>query len=687
MADYTFSINIGTTSDTYTAKVTDLYACNDEAYKTAPKILFTFTAKDTYSNISKCIATSLSVHGSQENEGRVAMSIGDFNSQGLVSALNGAGSHSGATFSGTYGIDIDPSFIPANAFSNVASLPSGNYGSWESYMYVGISEWTLSTNIPVFETDARALTYITTGEGLEHAVNYSYQERIGEEFSISNIWTHGTWSASGLSGISAQNYRMVKGKILTGGRIAFYKKSGIVDGALQYGVSISGSFEGLQYCTDGVTWHDSAEFPFNFFYRERDNEIGTFNFGLTFYASIPVFSDETTADKYVEGDPSVTIKDAINWPQISGEYPASNTTGSALPASIFGDVKLKGFFSQQYICDSTCLSAIANDLFDTSEGGIWEYMKKGLDMYGNAAPIEAVMGLSFWPFNVSDFIGAGNYAAANYIWFGGYGWDTTGHGTCNQIIYASGYKDLGTVRIAPTFNNWRDYEPYTKLYVSIPYCGTYQLDIARYLGKDVRVRYFIDTRTNGCMCALIADNYLMDYFNGQMGVTMPITLTDYAAYMNAQMQVLLQGGGQAVQSGMNAYSGASGFGAMGGGAGLAAGLIAGGAPAAISGAVTGAKTVFGLAQNNINKFNVTKGGSSSMINCYLPQTVDFIFEIQEDCAPSNYRQMLGSPSMAAGIVGSFSGFLKCQSVKVNAGKATEREKERIKQMLLSGIYI
>ena len=76
-----------------------------------------------------------------------------------------------------------------------------------------------------------------------------------------------------------------------------------------------------------------------------------------------------------------------------------------------------------------------------------------------------------------------------------------------------------------------------------------------------------------------------------------------------------------------------------------------------------------------------------MINCYLPQTVDFIFEIQEDCAPSNYRQMFGSPSMTAGIVGNFSGFLKCQSVKVNAGKATEREKERIKQMLLSGIYI
>lgn len=685
MADYTFNINIGTTGNTYTAKVTDLYVCNDEAYKTSPKIVFTFTATDSYYNISKCIATSLAVNGYQENDGRVAMSIGDFNSLGLVSALNGEGSHSGAAFSGVYGIDIDPSFIPSNAFSSVGSLPSGNYGSWLSYMYVGISEWILSTNIPVFETDQRALTYITTGEGLEHAVNYSHQERIGEEFNISNIWTHGTWSATGLSGIGAQNYRMVKGKILTGGKIAFYKKSGVINGALQYGVSISGAFEGLQYCVDGVTWHDANDFPFNFFYRERDNEIGTFDFGLSFYASIPVFADETTADKYVGGDPSVTEKDAINWPQISGQYPITNTTGSALPASVFGDVKLKGFFSQQYICDSTCLQAIANDLFNTAQGGIWESMKKGLDMYG-ASAIDAVMGLSFWPFSVSDFIGSGNYAAAQYIWFGGYGWETTGHGTCNQIIYASGYKDIGTLRVMPTFNSWRDYEPYSKLYVSIPYCGTYQLDIARYLGKDIRFRYFIDTRTNGCICALIADGYLMDYFNGQMGVTMPITLTDYAAYMNSQMQVLLQGGGQAASSFGSAAGTVGSLAPLGNVGMLAGGAVAAGG-AALSGAAIGAKTVYGLSQNNINNFNKTKGGSSSMINCYLPQTIDLIFEIQESCEPSKYNEMFGVPSMAQGIVGNFTGFLKCQSVKVNAGKATEREKERIKQMLLSGIYI
>lgn len=76
-----------------------------------------------------------------------------------------------------------------------------------------------------------------------------------------------------------------------------------------------------------------------------------------------------------------------------------------------------------------------------------------------------------------------------------------------------------------------------------------------------------------------------------------------------------------------------------------------------------------------------------MINEYLPQSVCFIFEIQEDCAPENYGDMFGYPSMKSGKIYNFSGFLKCQAVKLNCGIATERERERIKEMLLSGIYI
>ena len=560
----------------------------------------------------------------------------------------------------------------------------GNYDSLCQLRYGNNTReqnYTISTNVPIFDDLTKAQNYILTGSGIQYALNYKPPETQpdGEDFIINNVWTHGTWSSTGLSGMTGQNFRLVRGRLLEGGRFAFYPITGISDGALKYGVILGGSnFDGIQYSIDGVNWLDSDEFPFDFFYRERTNELGEFDFGLTFYAQIPIFADEETAEKYVNEDPSVSLEDALNWPQISGKYPPNNNTGSELGESIFSEVKVKGHFSQQYICDDGCLTALADDLFDTSASGMWEDFKQGLDAFG-ANPIDAVMGLSWWPFDVTSIF---NAPSSSYIWFGGYGWQVRG-GSCNRIVYANGYKNIGQLLINPYYHSWRDYEPYTKLFVQIPYCGTYQLDLARYWNKVVQVRYYIDTRTNGCIACLIADGYLMDYFNGQMGVTMPITLTDYSAYMNAQMQVLLQGGGQAAQSYGHAQNAAASALPMG----LGAGLLAGGATAGITGAVTGAKTVYGLMQNNINNFNKTKGGSSSMINCYLPQTVDFIFEMQEDIAPQNYGEMFGYPSMKEGSLANFSGFLKCQSVKLECPVATERERERLKQMLLSGIYI
>lgn len=699
MADYIFQLPEGTTGNTFDAHITKKFqsyngtVTNAEEYKTNPVFFFSQGAFGMHNLYARCMATSVTTNPNPTYENRIALSIERMEQVGFIRIFNGLTTayENGGTFSGKEGGSNHPDFEPTGNFSNQSQVPTGGYGSWTSYQYYDIYEWLLCTNIPIFETNTEAFNYIRGDSNLHRAINYDYpREQEGKDFLINNIWTSGTWSASGLSNMGTPKYRLVKGRLLEGGLISFYKKPGIVDGSLQYGIKIDGELDGLQYSEDGVVWHDSVAFPYSFFYRERTDEIGTFNFALTFFSQIPVWDSEEDADEYMAGNK--TIEEASNWPQISGTYPPTNNTGSALAASTFGEVKVKGFFSQQYICDADCLTAIANDMFDTSQGGVWEAMKKGLDAYGDS-PIESVMGLSFWPFSVADALSQGSAVAASYIWFGGYGWATAGHGTCSRIMYANGYKSVGQLLIQPTFNSWRDYEPYSKLYVSLPYCGTYQLDIARYINKIVEVRYYFDTRTNGCIACLIVkddqnhNGYLMDYFNGQMGVTMPITMTDYSAYMNAQMQVLLQGGGQAAQGFGNAFGNASGLAAQGGLGGLAGGLIAGGVPAAISGAATGMKTVYGLSQNNINNFNKTKGGSSSMINCYLPQTVDFIFEIQESCEPSNYNEMFGQPSLAAGMVANFSGFLKCQSVKLNCGIATERERERLKQMLLSGIYI
>lgn len=697
MANYIFEIPIGDTQLTKQVEIDKSYIyCHDESYKEDPRIIWYMEDSNIYSYymVDNCSDISISLDPNPQYDNRFATSI-TYIQQNQIAFFNStdwANPSARVSFAGKNGVGstLDQAYANEQDYTR-AYAPNGP--SWVDSRTSSIYDWHLATNIPIFETTAEAKTYITTGEGLENAVNYDYlHESDGEDFVINNVWAHANWTPTGAKNITEPNYRLVKGKMLYGSKLSFYNIPGIVDGKLKIGVKSIGEFEGLQYSVDSVNWIDATEFPFDFFYRPRDNELGELDFGLSIYTQIPIFEDEETAQKYMDDDPSVSIEDAVNWPQISNDYPIGNQTGSDLPQTRMGEVKVKGFFSQQYIMDDTCLTALANDFFDTSSpSNIWELIKKGLDMYPNY--MDAVMGLSFWPFSLASYLKAGSYSPASYVWLGGYGWDTAGHGSCNRIIYPNGELSIGQFRCIPRFKSWRDFEPYCKMYVSLPYCGTYQLDISRYLGKLIKVKYYIDTRTNGCVACLFADDYLVDFFNGQMGCTMPITMTDFSRFMNSQIETLLGGGGQAVQtfgSGLDIAKTA----------GSAAGLLGAGATVGVSGAIAGAKTVYGLTQNNINNFHKTKGGSSSMINCYLSQNVDFIFEYQISnyettsgksvvATPeyNRYIEMFGLPSMKSGTVGTFSGFLKCQAVTVNAPKATEREKEKIKQMLLSGVYI
>lgn len=604
-----------------------------------------------------------------------------------------------------------------NTGSASVDFPTSYVWSVDSGTFRG----SISTNIPIFRyLDYNYyLIYTNSSKTLEernaaltHAINYKNPSELDEEttYEFSTIARNYTVDEYGNlteNESAGEQYRGLR--IKTNYKTSLYKIPGINNGSLKYGIKLGGTPTICYYSTDyGNTWQNvpgqPTTLPFDFIWRpyEADDGVGTFwaAVGDGDNKNLFVFDDEADAEEYTSGGSDG--RKAKNYSEImEGDF--DNPTGEEDEETEFGEVKTQGFFSQQYIMDAGALGALADDLFDTSIGGIWEAIKQGLDMYGDN-PIEAVMGLSFWPLNLSEVFSGGT---PSYIWFGGYGWQIRG-GSVKKIVYPNGYKSLGSVAIRRTFRNWRDYAPYTRLYVSLPYCGVYELDLTRYYDKTVEVRYFFDTRTNGCMACLIADGHLMDYFQGNCAVSMSITLTDFAGYANSQMATILGAGALAAGTAGVMAAGVVGLGgaaaglagtaigtsgmagaAAAAGAGLnaagAAGIIAAGAP--VAGAALGAKTVYGLSQNNINKHNVTKGGSSSMLNAYLPQYVEFIFEIQEDCAPDNYGSQYGYPSMKSGSVGSFQGFLKCQSVKLDCGVATENEKNQIKTMLLNGIYI
>jgi len=691
----------GFTDNTYTVSG---FVNKDEEYRTTPLAEGTCHAKN--SSNDRTFDSTITDITVQDSSKRFSLHVNEI-SNGRV-YLSGDSSYNSLGFE----FRVIDSFI-GTLTENSGELP------YKTQVYEYMVDFSASyiLNIPIFATSSESDEYNNPNttddralEILSGALNYYDEvpeEKIYEFSTIARNYTMDGFGNLTENESEGELYRGLRIKIR--GLASLYKIPGISNGNLKYGIKLSTTPIICYYSTDyGNTWQNvpgqPTTLPFDFVWRPYEEEDGE----GTFWAAVGsgdnknlfIFDNEEDATEYTSGNSDG--RKAKNYSEImEGDF--DNPTGEDDEETEFGEVKTRGFFSQQYIMDSSCLQALANDLFDTSAGGFWEEIAKGLGMYGDN-PIEAVMGLSFWPVDLTSVF-TGVQAAK--VWFGGYGWEPSA-GTAIRLMYPNGYKTLGSIAIRRTFRNWRDFSPYTRLYVSLPYVGVYELDLTRYYDKTVEVRYYFDTRTNGCIACLIADGHLMDYFNGQMGVTMPITLTDYAGYANSQISTLLGAGalaavaatgvGAAVAGAGSAAlglagtaigtSGIAGAAAAAGAAGAAGGAVGIGlGGAAVAGTALGAKTAYGLSQNNINKHNVTKGGSSSMINEYLPQYVEFIFEIQEDCAPDNYGQQYGYPSMKSGSVGSFQGFLKCQSIKLDCGVATENEKNQIKTMLLNGIYI
>lgn len=635
-------------------------------------------------------------------------SRGDFNCS-VTYGMQGLGalydrSRAGETGTITQSLNFPSSIVYSFGGSGTLSFDGLYSTNIPIFLYEDIEYYNIYTNTQKTLSERNA--------AMKHAINYLDASKLPEEttYEFSTIARNYTVDEFGNVTENESEGELYRGlRIKTWHKTSLYKIPGISSGNLKYGIKLGGTPVICYYSTDyGKTWQNvpgqPTSLPFDFIWRPYESEDGS----GTFWAAVGdgnndnllIFDDEEDASEYTSGE--TDGRKARNYNEInSGDF--DNPTGEEDEETEFGEVKTRGFFSQQYIMDATCLQALANDLFDTSLGGIWEAIKKGLDMYGDN-PIEAVMGLSFWPIDLTSiFTGV----SASYVWFGGYGWEPSA-GTALRLTYPNGYKSMGSVTIRRTFRNWRDYAPYTRLYVSLPYIGVYELDLTKYYDKSVEVRYYFDTRTNGCIACLIAEGHLMDYFSGNCGCSQSITLTDFAGYANSQISAILSAGALAGVAAGGLAAGVVGIGgaaaglagtaigssglagaaaAAGAGAGFAgaAGLAVGGA--GVAGAALGGKTVYGLSQNAKSKHNTSKGGSSAMLNQYLPQYVEFIFEIQEDCAPDNYGQQYGYPSMKSGSVGSFQGFLKCQSVKLDCGVATENEKNAIKTMLLNGIYI
>lgn len=560
--------------------------------------------------------------------------------------------------------------------------------------------------------------YLTKQLCEDHIINFSGGEVSpeGQEFRLEVQWTVSTWINDNQPAVTGQPYiQGVKGKI-TNGKLALYKIDGVDDGKLKYGIKNTATFYDLEYTTDGVNWTQTSVFPFEFIYRKRVNELGTFGYALSVWnTDVPIWKNEDDADDYINDEKP--IEESENWDAISPQYPPQNPTGLPEIQTEFGEVFTRNIFSQLYLCDVTALYEISNALFDydvTTLSGLWADIKKGLEMYGSD-PMEVVQGLRYYPFDLSQYFTS--VQSQNYIYFGAYQLQLE-RSNVQKLIYCNGYIDLGSVDIKRSYNDWRDFEPYTKLSIYLPYVGTFPLDAKKYYGKSVNIRYFIDLRTGACTACLIANGVLLDWFDGIIGTEMPITLTDYSSYAQSQLNIIMRNAGMgiaaegmsgnviskvmkgslnyvdnanaaqaAAQSAPLSTSLAAQTGAQY--AGVAVGAAVVGSAALVGGVAVGTamKTSFDMMRSGTAAHTKTRPASSAMINQYLPQYPYFRFEIMEIDESPYLNELYGRPSNASGIIANFRGYLEAEDIMLICPIATDNERQEIIDLVRTGIYI
>lgn len=261
----------------------------------------------------------------------------------------------------------------------------------------------------------------------------------------------------------------------------------------------------------------------------------------------------------------------------------------------------------------------------------------------------------------------------------------------SSIIY-----DCGTVYVWPVISGkgqtWLD--NYDSLELYLPFCGSLKLDVATYMGKYVGVDYHIDLITGNCTAAvyILSAEYnnkvYMEIRNGNCGIDVPLSGIQQATLdanlfnatqtaKSASINLIGSTLGNFINTGAKAYSGD------------ALGAVTGG----ISGLTSLASGVVGMqsAQYNLNHVQLP----TRLIGCATPLSsaecnltpILIHTRPKPPTELADYGKTTGYSCIKHTTVGALGGYTVASNVKLDNIAATAAEKEMIRSLCASGIYV
>lgn len=577
--------------------------------------------------------------------------------------------------------------------TNIATLNNHNHAAF-NHVVRSDGNWNarhvleIDTDLPIFETDADLLQFCRSGgTNTSKILNLANpEEDYKTQFDYWFIYsTSGKNTRNVVSPSNVSDFLRFMPKDQNKDKICFLwhepTKQEPWTLELHYYNSIpayrSDSENGDYVITENVPWK----------YLDRSISFGSNDYYTSFrwLSNIPRADSLQQMEDYFNG--VIDITEMSNYDQIaridnSIIDPNFIGTNKDTETSLGTNGMQYGYGCRLYAITNIELAALFNELFDPLK---LQDILDGQKIFGSDGITESIAGILYLPLSdLSDICGLGSLS---YIKIGS--WQSE-NAQGRRINNNSGIIDVGSFTWTPTYNDFRDFEPYTMAFIETGFWGFHELQISKYYGKTVSCKVAIDVSTGATSLMLFGDGILLDCFEGTCGASRPFVATDNNAYMNNIISAVT-GASNGASAGINnvgaAVADAGKLSTAGGAVGAAAtGIGAVGVAGGI--AASGIFAGYNIKNAVDSPPQISRGNLSGNLGYYANNKISFIIAQKRTIVPENREAVIGLPSGHGAPVGSFAGFLSCSAFKLADGfTGTDEERAEIMEIMRGGIYL
>lgn len=402
--------------------------------------------------------------------------------------------------------------------------------------------------------------------------------------------------------------------------------------------------------------------------------------------TIPYFNSQSEADDYI--DDITDITSASNWLEILRQlykYIDPNIGSKDLVPDNGGSKMVFGGGIKQWVLTPLKMKDLTEELMSpgTLSDIVAAYLGTDPIFGGNA--MNAFLSLMYFPFDVRAVCTL-NSNGEIPVKVGGYTADVNApYVTRNDVLI-----DCGSEFIPDTFKDFRSFEPYTLMFISLPYVGLKPLTLYKYVGHMLSVKYAVDITTGACTAYLYTtddSNHLVlaDSFDGTIGASVPFTSMDHMAYLQSIWDGVSKVASIPIDSTKHALN------SLGGAASGNLSSLMNGVGAELEVMTEVPRMCFGaleVARIAGDPPMQAWGGYGGRLGQFGNQMIHIIVCQKLGIVPENRESILGYPSNQGGAVSSFGGYLECSQFQFSNGfNGTEAERAEIVSIMQGGVYV